>query len=142
MQPNPYPPPPGVMQPNPYPLPPGVMQPNPYPPPPGAMQLNPYLPPPPAYHGNPQVVVNLAKSPGVAAILSFFWCGVGQIYNGEIGKGIAFMVCFFFSCFLVLFAIGFFTTPILWIAGIYDAYKTAERLNLPQGRPALIARAG
>ena len=78
----------------------------------------------------------------MAAILSFFWCGAGQIYNGEIGKGIAFMVCFFFSCFLVLFAIGFFTTPILWIVGIYDAYKTAERLNLPQGGPALIARAG
>jgi len=34
------------------------------------------------------------KSPGLAAILSFFWCGLGQIYNGEIRKGVALMVLY------------------------------------------------
>jgi len=29
-----------------------------------------------------------AKNPGVAAVLSFFFSGLGQIYNGQILKGI------------------------------------------------------
>jgi TM2 domain-containing membrane protein YozV len=27
------------------------------------------------------------KNPSIATILSFFWMGLGQIYNGQIGKG-------------------------------------------------------
>ena len=33
------------------------------------------------------IVVQNQKSSGVAAVLSFFWCGLGQIYNGQIPKG-------------------------------------------------------
>ena len=33
----------------------------------------------------------IRHSPGVAAVLSFFWCGLGQIYNGQIGKGLLMM---------------------------------------------------
>ena len=32
------------------------------------------------------------KNPSIAVVLSFFWPGLGQIYNGEIGKGIAFLI--------------------------------------------------
>jgi len=28
------------------------------------------------------------KNPSIATILSFFYMGLGQIYNGQIGKGI------------------------------------------------------
>jgi TM2 domain-containing membrane protein YozV len=35
-----------------------------------------------------------ATSPGVAAALSCFICGLGQIYNRQIGKGIAMMVAY------------------------------------------------
>jgi TM2 domain-containing membrane protein YozV len=34
------------------------------------------------------------KNPGLALLLSFFWCGLGQIYNGEIPKGVALMVLY------------------------------------------------
>ena len=34
----------------------------------------------------------VTKNPGLAAIISFFFPGLGQIYNGEIGKGILFIV--------------------------------------------------
>ena len=44
-----------------------------------------------------QVIVVAPKSPGVAAVLSFFWAGLGQIYNGEIGKGILFMILYLFQ---------------------------------------------
>lgn len=79
-----------------------------------------------------QVIVVAPKSPGVAAVLSFFWAGLGQIYNGEIGKGILFMVLYLVSAFLMMAIIGFITTPILWIFGMVDAYKTAEKINAMQ----------
>ncbi|MDE5413095.1 hypothetical protein [Alkalihalobacterium chitinilyticum] len=69
------------------------------------------------------------KNPGLAAVLSFFCAGLGQVYNGEIAKGIAFIIAYFISGLLMLVLIGFITTPILWIWGMVDAYRTAERIN-------------
>ena len=70
------------------------------------------------------------KNAGLAAVLSFFWCGVGQIYNGQIGKGIAFIVVQSINALLMLIVIGFVTFPIFWIWGMVDAYKSAEKYNL------------
>jgi TM2 domain-containing membrane protein YozV len=77
-----------------------------------------YQPPPKFY-----------KNPGLAAILSFFYMGLGQIYNGQIAKGILFIVSYSVSIFLMALLIGFITTPILFIYGIWDAYKSAEKIN-------------
>jgi TM2 domain-containing membrane protein YozV len=77
-----------------------------------------YQPPPKFY-----------KNPGLAAILSFFFMGLGQIYNGQIAKGILFIVSYSVSIFLMVLLIGFITTPILFIYGIWDAYKSAEKIN-------------
>ena len=76
-----------------------------------------------------QIIVVAEKSPGLAAVLSFFWAGLGQIYNGEISKGIVMMVAYAVSCVLMAIVVGFFTTPILWIYGMVDAYRTAEKFN-------------
>jgi TM2 domain-containing membrane protein YozV len=76
-----------------------------------------------------------AKSPGIAAVLSFFICGLGQIYNGQISKGLIMMFTYLVSWMLMLVIIGFFTTPILWIWGIIDAYRSAERINLEAAMP-------
>lgn len=53
------------------------------------------------------------KNPGVATVLSFFFMGLGQIYNGQIGKGIIFIVLYAISVALMLVIVGFITTPIL-----------------------------
>ena len=74
------------------------------------------------------------KNPGLAAILSFFYMGLGQIYNGQIGKGVAFIVMYTISAFLIIILIGFITTPTLWIYGMYDAYKSAEKINIDISR--------
>ena len=74
------------------------------------------------------VTVRHARNPGLAAVLSFFWCGLGQIYNGEIGKGIVFVLLYTVSLLLLFVLVGFVTTPLLWIWGVVDAYQTAERL--------------
>jgi TM2 domain-containing membrane protein YozV len=69
------------------------------------------------------------KNPGIAAVLSFFYMGLGQIYNGQLGKGIAFIVAYTISWILMIVLIGFITTPILFIYGMYDAYMSAEKIN-------------
>src|SRR5713226_2365196 len=38
------------------------------------------------------IVIRSSKSAGLAGVLSFLWCGLGQIYNGQIGKGVLFIV--------------------------------------------------
>ena len=63
----------------------------------------------------------MLRNPGIAAVLSFFWTGVGQIYNGEIVKGIILILVQIVNVFLMLVLIGFITYPSVWICGIYDA---------------------
>ena len=87
---------------------------------------------------------SLDKNPTLAAILSFFVCGLGQIYNGELGKGLMFLFSFYGCLFLGIFVgailmvvyVGFIILPlallmclIIWVYGIYDAYNTAQEMN-------------
>ena len=76
------------------------------------------------------------KNPGVATVLSFFFMGLGQIYNGQIGKGIVFIVLYAISVALMLVIVGFITTPILWLWGMVDANKSAKKINeeMAQGK--------
>ncbi len=69
------------------------------------------------------------KNPSVALVLSFFWTGLGQIYNGQILKGVIFIVIYALSWSLMLIAVGFITTPILWIWGMVDASNSAKKIN-------------
>ena len=71
----------------------------------------------------------MLKNPGIAAVLSFFWTGVGQIYNGQIIKGLLLIGLQLINSALMFVLIGFITFPIVWIWGIYDAYKVADRMN-------------
>jgi len=74
------------------------------------------------------------KNPGLAAVLSFFWAGLGQIYNGHIGKAILFMIIegiLWIITFATLF-IGVVLLIPFWIYNIWDAYKSAERFNNSQ----------
>jgi TM2 domain-containing membrane protein YozV len=76
-----------------------------------------------------QPAIRDVKSPGLAAVLSALWSGLGQIYNGEIGKGVGIAICYVISILLIGAIIGIVSTPIIWIWGMVDAYRTAERLN-------------
>lgn len=82
------------------------------------------------------------KSSGLAAILSFLIPGLGQIYNGEIMKGVLFIVLALVFAVLIFFLIGIPLYFILWIYGIYDAYQGAERHNRahpPMAQPVMYA---
>jgi TM2 domain-containing membrane protein YozV len=69
------------------------------------------------------------KNPSIATILSFFYMGLRQIYNGQIGKGVIFIILYGISVALMWVVIGFVTTPILWIWGMVDANNSAKKLN-------------
>jgi TM2 domain-containing membrane protein YozV len=78
-----------------------------------------------------RVFLQPKKNPGVAAVLSFLWVGLGQIYNGEIIKGILFMILNGIFSFLSAITLGIFliVQAPFWIYGIYNAYKRAEKIN-------------
>lgn len=78
-------------------------------------------------------MVKEIKSPGIAAVLSFFVTGLGQIYNGEITKGLILMAFQMINFFLMFAVIGLFTYPLVWVLGIYDAYQVAQRINKDTG---------
>jgi TM2 domain-containing membrane protein YozV len=64
------------------------------------------------------------KSPGVALLISFFICGGGQMYNGQVGKG--FLMLIGFALTIWMFGLGL----IIWIWSLVDAYSTAKQMNL------------
>ncbi len=66
-------------------------------------------------------------NPFVAAVLSAVFPGVGQLYNRELGKGIALMAAGTVAALSVAVVVGLVFYPIVWVYAVYDAYKTAER---------------
>lgn len=89
------------------------------------------------------------KSPGIATVLSFFLTGLGQLYNGQIVKGL-FLMFTYAALWLfsgIPFVIGLMISPsaalkgagtwclvlfAFWVLGMVDARDTAERLNREQ----------
>jgi TM2 domain-containing membrane protein YozV len=69
------------------------------------------------------------KNPGLAAVFSFLFVGLGQIYNGQIGKGIVFFIVGVILTLTMFIIIGFILYPIFWIYNVYDAYNTAKKIN-------------
>ncbi len=66
------------------------------------------------------------SNPGTAAVLSALCTGLGQIYNGEVGKGVLLMTLQVINMALMFVVVGFITFPLLWICAIYDAYNVAK----------------
>jgi hypothetical protein len=64
------------------------------------------------------------KSAGLAALGSFCFSGLGQVYNGQLRKGVA----IFFGTIVGLLL---FVVPgiIIWIFGVADAWLTAKKMN-------------
>ena len=75
-----------------------------------------------------------------ATVASVIWPGLGQAYNGQIGRGI--IVIILAVTFAVIavnayhpprlgfsFYFGIFLFAVLWVYGVYDALNTAKTIN-------------
>jgi TM2 domain-containing membrane protein YozV len=62
------------------------------------------------------------RSPILAAILSLIVAGLGQIYNGQIGKGVIFIVIQLINGALTAVLIGWLLLPIVGLWATIDAY--------------------
>lgn len=75
------------------------------------------------------------KSAGLAAVLSFFISGLGQIYNGQILRGLIIIVVQVINGALTTILIGWIPLAIVWVWAIIDAYREAEKVNARYGSP-------
>ena len=73
------------------------------------------------------------KSAALATVLSLIFPGIGQLYTGRIGKGIALIIASIISIALFLAFIGFVMYFFIWIYGMIDAYNGANRINAMAG---------
>ena len=69
------------------------------------------------------------RNPILAAILSLIVAGLGQIYNGQIAKGVIFMIIQLINGALTVVLIGWILLPIVGLLAMIDAYMTAKRNN-------------
>ncbi|HEA47398.1 MAG TPA: hypothetical protein ENH97_03200 [bacterium] len=91
------------------------------------------------------------KNPGLAGVYSFLWTGLGQIYNGEINKGLIQMtlsavgmilvilgaIFIYFGSLearvsipgIIILVVGILGIALLGIHSIRDAKESAQRIN-------------
>jgi len=75
------------------------------------------------------------KDPGIAVLLSGLTSGWGgQMYNGQIVRGVGIFFAQMINVMLVFFFIGLFTFPLVWALGTYDAYDQAKKINAGEVR--------
>lgn len=63
------------------------------------------------------------KNPIISAVLSFFFPGAGQAYNGQTLKGAGFFIGMLITSLIPILPF------IVWIYGLYDSYTTAQKMN-------------
>ena len=100
-----------------------------------------------------QYIATSSANAGLAAVLSFFWCGLGHIYAGKIGKGIMLMLLYpFFLAFGYLLSLGglisvgggdsagalfsligfvfLICAAIVWVYGMVNSYNLAKQASV------------
>jgi TM2 domain-containing membrane protein YozV len=70
------------------------------------------------------------KDPTLAGVLSFLFSGLGQIYNGDIERGLMIIIAQILQVVAGAFIyVTFFTYFIVWIWNIFDAVNGAKKIN-------------
>ena len=65
------------------------------------------------------------KSPGLATFLSCLVTGLGQMYNGQVAKGIVMLL----AAICVGAATAGVGATVIWIVAMVDAHKIAGKIN-------------
>jgi TM2 domain-containing membrane protein YozV len=75
--------------------------------------------------------------PWLAAVLSLL-CGLGQLYNGQIVKGLVLMALGAAAVVSLPLLLGKLLIPVVWLYAIVDAFLVARRRRVPVS-PRLVA---
>jgi TM2 domain-containing membrane protein YozV len=73
------------------------------------------------------------KSPAAAIAISFFIPGVGSMYAGNSGVGVAILVTYLVGCVLSLVLIGIPIVIAAWIWGMVNGNSSAIKWNRDHG---------
>ena len=76
-----------------------------------------------------EAIGDALRSPLLAAVLSLIFSGLRQIYNGQVTKGVVFIVVQLIDAALTSVLIGFVLMPIFGLWAVIDAYLVAKRNN-------------
>jgi len=57
-------------------------------------------------------------------------CGLGQLYNGQLMKGLVLLICGIAAVVAWQFLLGKILAPFLWLYAMSDAYLVARRTLL------------
>jgi TM2 domain-containing membrane protein YozV len=79
---------------------------------------------------SPQV---LPKNPALGLLASFFIPGLGSLLVGRVGMGVLIFSMYVLSLLLMFVLIGFITTPLVWLWGMFDGYNGAKSWNSAHG---------
>ena len=82
--------------------------------------------------------IRVRKDPTLAGLLSFLIVGAGQVYVGQVGRGIGMFILSLFMGLLMVLSQGllFFLPLIVWIWSITDAVRLAKEVNAAVEREA------
>jgi TM2 domain-containing membrane protein YozV len=69
------------------------------------------------------------RNPLIAAVLSLIVAGLGQIYNGQVTKGVIFIIVQLINGALTVVLIGWFLLPLVGLWSMIDAYLVAKHNN-------------
>jgi TM2 domain-containing membrane protein YozV len=78
------------------------------------------------------------KNPILAAVLSLVITGLGQLYNGDVAKGIILFIAQIVVAVVLwglLGRLGSLVSIVIWAYGIYDAYTKAKEINAGTYQP-------
>lgn len=92
---------------------------------------------------NRNLIDKTKRHPGIAAVLSFIFPGLGQFYNGDLSKGVKYLIFYVISLFVliagivedipvftfIISSIGLLCLIIIYLSTIFDAYKSAVNIN-------------
>jgi TM2 domain-containing membrane protein YozV len=88
--------------------------------------VQPPPPPPPPFTAQPGTRPGTEpgeKNPILAAVASLLFVGLGQVYNGQFAKGLLIFFGAILGSILVVPGI------LVWLFGIFDAYRTSQKMN-------------
>ena len=70
------------------------------------------------------------RNPGVAAMLSLIWAGLGQFYNGNVPLAILFALIQVMNMILFGIGVGYVGFGVVLVISIVQAFREADRTNL------------